>query len=145
MLQPLPWLKGTYSLGAPLAFWPALLITIGEQAVLGMGFYVAIFRPLRRHRAAAKAVASIGLAAVVTAVVQHQVGTKELLANRIYPAHIYVFGHIRVQGDRLWLAITIVGLAAVLSGLYRLTRFGLAYAPRLKASSVPSSAVYHRM
>ena len=126
LLQPLPWLKSTSSIGGPMGFWPALLITLAIQAALGVVMYGLVFRPLRNHRAVAKAVASIGLAAVITALVDHQVGSQQLLAGSIYPRHTYVLGHIRVPGDRLWLTVTIVAVALALSLLYRYTRFGLA-------------------
>ena len=35
-------------------------------------------------------------------------------------------GSIRIPADRLWMAVTIVGVALVLAALYRFTRFGLA-------------------
>jgi ABC-type branched-subunit amino acid transport system ATPase component/branched-subunit amino acid ABC-type transport system permease component len=126
LLQPFPWFRATFSVGGPMAFWPALFVTLAIQAILGVAMYGVVFRPLRNHRPVAKAVASIGIAAVVTALVDHQVGSQQLLANSIYPQHIYALGHIRVPGDRLWLALTIVAVSLILSALYRLTRFGLA-------------------
>ena len=69
----LVWPK-TVSVGGAMGFVPAAAITLAIQVVLGMILYVAVFRPLRRQRAVAKAVASLGVMAVLTAVVDLQVG-----------------------------------------------------------------------
>jgi ABC-type branched-subunit amino acid transport system ATPase component/ABC-type branched-subunit amino acid transport system permease subunit len=126
LLQPIPGLPATISVGGPMGFWPALIFTLAVQALLGVAMYAVVFRPLRNHRAVAKAVASIGLAAVVTAVVNLQVGSQQLLAGNIFPNHTYVVGGIRIAGDRLWFAITVVAVAALLGAVYRFTPFGLA-------------------
>jgi len=125
LLQPIPGLKATISAGGPMGFVPALLITLAIQAVLGAVMYALVFRPLRNHRAVAKAVASLGLATLLTALVNAQVGTQQLLAGPIYPQHSYTLGRMVITGDRVWFALTIVALALALTALYRLTRFGL--------------------
>jgi ABC-type branched-subunit amino acid transport system ATPase component/ABC-type branched-subunit amino acid transport system permease subunit len=126
LLQPIPGLRATISVGGPLGFWPALLITLVIQALLGAVMYLLVFRPLRNHRAVAKAVASLGLASLLTAVVNYQVGSQELLAGPIYPQHSYTVGGMIIPVDRLWFAGTIIAVALVLTGIYRLTPFGLA-------------------
>ena len=126
LLQPIPGLKATISVGGPMGFVPALLITLAIQAILGVVMYALVFRPLRNHRAVAKAVASLGLASLLTALVNAQVGTQELLASPIYPQHTYTIGGMVITGDRLWFALTIIAVAVVLTAVYRLTRFGLA-------------------
>jgi ABC-type branched-subunit amino acid transport system ATPase component/branched-subunit amino acid ABC-type transport system permease component len=126
LLIPIPGLGPTVSVGSDLGFWPALLITLGIQAVMGAVVYLLVFRPLRNHRPVAKAVASIGLMGVLTAVVTYQVGTQVVLVNPIFPQdHVKWLG-IDVSTDRLLLAGTIIGLGIVLTVLFRLTRFGLA-------------------
>src|ERR1700749_1539762 len=50
LLQPLPGLSATINLGSSLSFWPALLITLAIQAVMGALAYLLVFRPLRNHR-----------------------------------------------------------------------------------------------
>jgi ABC-type branched-subunit amino acid transport system ATPase component/branched-subunit amino acid ABC-type transport system permease component len=126
LLQPIPGLKATISVGGPMGFLPALLITLIIQALLGAIMYVLVFRPLRNHRAVAKAVASLGLASLLTAVVNYQVGTQELLASPIFPQQRYMVGGMVIPADRLWFAATIIAVALVLTGIYRLTPFGLA-------------------
>jgi ABC-type branched-subunit amino acid transport system ATPase component/ABC-type branched-subunit amino acid transport system permease subunit len=126
LLQPVPGLPGTISVGGPMGFGPALIITLAIQAVLGLVMYLLVFRPLRNHRAVAKAVASLGLASLLTALVNVQVGTQQILASPIYPQHSYIIGGMTIAGDRVWFALTIVAVALVLTAIYRLTRFGLA-------------------
>jgi branched-subunit amino acid ABC-type transport system permease component len=125
LLQPIPWLPATISLGGPMGFVPALVLTLAIQAVFGVLLYLVIFRALRNHRAVAKAVATLGVASLLTALVNLQVGTQQILANSIYPQGIYKIGSIRIPGDRLWFAATIVAVALLLTVMYRFTRFGL--------------------
>src|ERR1700744_1523314 len=47
---PLPGLGPTVNAGSTLGFWPALLITLAIQAVMGAVVYLLVFRPLRNHR-----------------------------------------------------------------------------------------------
>ena len=126
LLQPIPGLSPTINLGTNLGFWPAMLITLAIQAVLGALAYLLVFRPLRNHRPVAKAVASIGLMGVLTAVVTYQVGTQVLLVNPIFPQNHVAFLGINISVDRLLLAATIIGLGVVLTVVFRFTRFGLA-------------------
>src|ERR1700689_5109150 len=126
LLQPIPGLRATVSVGGPMGFMPALLITLVIQAVLGAIIYLLIFRPLRNHRAVAKAVASLGLASLLTALVNYQVGTEQLLAGPIYPQQRYTVGGATIPMDRVWFAVTIIAVALALTGIFRLTPFGLA-------------------
>ena len=126
LLDPIPGLSPTISVGSAWGFWPALLVTLAIQAVLGALCYLLIFRPLRNHRPVTKAVASIGLMGLLTAVVQYQVGTQVINVNPIFPQdHISVLG-VGISTDRLWLAGTIIAMGIVLTVLFRFTRFGLA-------------------
>ena len=126
LLQPIPGLSPTIDIGTSLGFWPALLITLAVMGIMGSLAYLLIFRPLRNHRPVAKAVASIGLMGLLTAVVSYQVGTEVIEVNPIFPQnHISLFG-VDISVDRLLLAATIIGLGIVLTVLFRFTRFGLA-------------------
>ncbi len=126
LLQPIPGLSPTINIGTSLGFWPALLITLAIQAVMGALAYLLIFRPLRNHRPVAKAVASIGLMGLLTAIVTYQVGTEVILVNPIFPQNHVSFLGVSISVDRLLLAATIIGLGIVLTVLFRFTRFGLA-------------------
>ena len=126
ILQPIPGLSPTINIGTSLGLWPAILVTLAIQAVLGALAYLLIFRPLRNHRPVAKAVASIGLMGLLTAVVTYQVGTAVVLVNPIFPQNHVSFLGVNISVDRLLLAGTIIGLGIVLTVLFRFTRFGLA-------------------
>ena len=126
LLQPIPGLSPTINLGSGLGLWPAILITLAIQAVLGAVAYLLIFRPLRNHRPVAKAVASIGLMGLLTAIVTYQVGTAVVEVNPIFPQNHVSFLGVDISVDRLLLAGTIIGLGIVLTVLFRFTRFGLA-------------------
>jgi ABC-type branched-subunit amino acid transport system ATPase component/branched-subunit amino acid ABC-type transport system permease component len=126
LLQPIPGLSPTINVGSSLGLWPAILITLAIQAGLGALAYLLIFRPLRNHRPVAKAVASIGLMGLLTAIVTYQVGTAVVLVNPIFPQNHVSFLGVDISVDRLLLAGTIIALGIVLTVLFRFTRFGLA-------------------
>ena len=116
LLQPIPGLSATINLGTGLGFWPALLITLAISAVMGALAYLLIFRPLRNHRPVAKAVASIGLMGLLTAIVTYQAGTSVLLVNPIFPQNHVSFLGVDISVDRLLLAATIIGIGVVAHG-----------------------------
>ena len=125
LLVPIPGVA-PISVGGPVAFLPAVVITLCIQALLGILLYVAVFRPLRHQRAVAKAVASLGVMGLLTALVNLQVGSQQVLVAPIYPQSTYTIGSIRMPADRLWFAVTILGVALLLGAVYRFTPFGLA-------------------
>ncbi len=126
LLDPIPGLTKTIDVGGPMGFWPAMVLTLVINALLGVVLYLAVFRPLRTQRPVAKAVASLGVMILLTAVIQLQAGTQQILVEPIFPTTSYTIGGIRIAGDRLWFALTVIGVGLVLAGVYRLTRFGLA-------------------
>jgi ABC-type branched-subunit amino acid transport system ATPase component/ABC-type branched-subunit amino acid transport system permease subunit len=126
LLVPIPGLGPTWSVGSAWGFWPALIVTLGIQALLGALAYLLVFRPLRNHRPVAKAVASIGLMGLLTAVVSYQVGSAVVVVNPIFPQDHWRFLGVDISSDRLLLAGTIVGIGVLLTLLFRFTRFGLA-------------------
>jgi sulfate-transporting ATPase len=125
LLIPIPGVP-TVSVGGPMGFVPAAIVTLTIQALFGVLLYEAVFRPLRHQRAVAKCVASLGVMGFLTALVNLQVGARQLLVAPIYPQNTFVLGSIRIPADRLWFAVTIVGVALALGAVYRFTRFGLA-------------------
>jgi sulfate-transporting ATPase len=125
LLIPVPGVS-PLSFGTSMAFVPAVAITLAIQAILGVILYGAVFRPLRHQRAVAKAVASLGVMGLLTALVNLQVGAQQVLVAPIYPQNTFTIGSIRIPADRFWFAVTIVGVALILGALYRFTRFGLA-------------------
>jgi ABC-type branched-subunit amino acid transport system ATPase component/branched-subunit amino acid ABC-type transport system permease component len=121
-----PGLPGAYHFGHPLGFWPAALITLLTNALLGLLLYVAVFRPMRAAPAVAKAVASLGLMVLLTGVMTQRRGTVGPALEPIFPRDIITVGDFRVSKDRLFLALSVVGIAAAVWALTRFTRFGLA-------------------
>src|SRR6202035_5276075 len=111
VLQPIPGIRATPPVGGPMGLVPALLITLAIQALLGAVIYLLVFRPLRNHGAVAKAVASLGLASLLTALVNYQVGTQQLLAGPIYPQQRYTVGGGTIPTERGWFAVPKIAVA----------------------------------
>ncbi len=126
LLAPLPLGPRTYDLGGPIDFWPALIATLLIEALLGVLLYVAVFRPLRNARPLAKAVASLGVMILLTAVVAERAGPDQILVQAIFPRDNLEIGGIRIVTDRLWFAVTIAVVTLGLAMVYRFTRFGIA-------------------
>jgi branched-chain amino acid transport system permease protein len=115
------------SLGGPMAFAPALLITLGVMAVMGLLFHLLIFRPLLKAPPLAKVVASVGLLLVLQAIVVLRFGASPRPVQAILAkGSVSLPGGSSVPQDQLVLAAIVVGLAALLWAVYRFTRFGLA-------------------
>src|SRR5215204_3454767 len=89
LLTPIPGLPRTIDLGGELSFWPALVITVAMEAVIGVLLYVAVFRPLRTARPLAKAVGSLGVMVLLTAIVSERAGPDQILVKRIFPQDSY--------------------------------------------------------
>ncbi|HEY8545888.1 MAG TPA: ATP-binding cassette domain-containing protein [Acidimicrobiales bacterium] len=126
LLAPLPIGPKTYDLGGEVGFWPALLVTLAIEALLGVLLYVAVFRPLRNALPLAKAVGSLGVMILLTAIVSERVGSAQVLVEPIFPREDLTFGDVRIVTDRLWLAVTVVAVTLVLAAMFRFTRFGVA-------------------
>jgi sulfate-transporting ATPase len=126
LLTPVPFGPKTIDLGAPMSFWPALALTMVIEALLGMLLYALVFRPLRNARPLAKAVGSIGVMLVLTAIVAERAGSDQILVAPIFPRDNLTVGDVRIVSDRLWFALTIVAVTLVLAAVYRYTRFGIA-------------------
>jgi branched-subunit amino acid ABC-type transport system permease component len=67
LLMPVPIGPKTIDLGDPVAFWPALTATLALEALIGVGLYICVFRPLRTARPLARAVGSLGVMLLLTA------------------------------------------------------------------------------
>jgi ABC-type branched-subunit amino acid transport system ATPase component/branched-subunit amino acid ABC-type transport system permease component len=125
LLVPIPGLPETLHLNGGLAFWPAMVVTLAVDALLGLLLYGSTFRPLRTASPVAKAVASIGVMVVITGIIIQRVGTNPVAVTAIFPSNVYTIGSIRVSADRLWFAGTVVLIAGVIIAVYQFTRFGL--------------------
>jgi ABC-type branched-subunit amino acid transport system ATPase component/branched-subunit amino acid ABC-type transport system permease component len=126
LLVIVPGLPGSVDLGFTPGFWPAMILTLMYSAVFGLVLYLVVFRPLRAAPAVARAVASVGVLVVMTALMVKRLGSEPVNVKTIFPRSQWTLGSIRLSSDRVWFAVTIVALALVLSALFRFTRFGLA-------------------
>jgi sulfate-transporting ATPase len=126
LLNPIPPFTPTIDLGGKLSFFPAMLIAVAIEALVGVLLYLAVFRLMRNAVPVAKAVASLGVTVVLTALLAEQAGTSQTLVDPIFKAHTYTIGGVRIIGDRLWFAVAIIGVALVLGAVYKFTPFGLA-------------------
>jgi ABC-type branched-subunit amino acid transport system ATPase component/branched-subunit amino acid ABC-type transport system permease component len=121
-----PGLPGSYHFGDGLGFWPAALITLLVNALLGLLLYVVVFRPMRTAPVVAKAVASLGVMVLLTGVMTQRRGTVAPALAPIFPREMFTIGDIRVSQDRVFLTLSVVAIAMAVWALTRFTRFGLA-------------------
>jgi ABC-type branched-subunit amino acid transport system ATPase component/branched-subunit amino acid ABC-type transport system permease component len=108
-----------------LAFFPAVAVTLLVVAGFGLLLYVLIFRPLRTAPAVASAVASLGVSVVVVGLISKREGTAPAPADRIFPEGAFHLGDVTVSKDRVFVALSIVGIALLIWAMWRFTRFGL--------------------
>jgi ABC-type branched-subunit amino acid transport system ATPase component/ABC-type branched-subunit amino acid transport system permease subunit len=125
LLIPVPGLPKTMDVGAELGFAPAVAISLIVGAALGALLYALVFRPLRDAPPLAKAVASLGVLVVLQGVLAIRQGTNPVSVAAIFPTDRWELGSVAVLADRFFLAMAVVGLAVVLAGALRFTRFGL--------------------
>jgi branched-chain amino acid transport system permease protein len=123
----LPPLPSSVSFGTPLDFLPALLVTLALATVLGLACHLLIFRPLRNAPALTKAIASVGVLIVLQALVvlRFESTTRPVLPT-LAKDPVRLPGDIVIASDQLVLLGIVVAVAALLSVVYRFTRFGLA-------------------
>jgi len=107
-------------------FVAALALSVAFAAVLGLGVYGLVFRPMRTAPALARVVASVGLLAVLQAAVVLRFGADARPVAAILPARPLTVLGLTVPRDRLYLAALVVAAACVLWAVYRFTRFGVA-------------------
>src|SRR3954452_20149734 len=124
----LPWivLPPAIDLGDPLATVPALVISLLYAALLGAAMYWLIYRPLRSATALTRVCASVGSMLALQGIAVLNFGTTAKSTPPILPSEPIQLAGVTVPSDRLWFAGIVVVLAALLSLVYRRTRFGLA-------------------
>jgi ABC-type branched-subunit amino acid transport system ATPase component/ABC-type branched-subunit amino acid transport system permease subunit len=126
LLIPIPGLPSTVDLGSKLSVIAAILLTLALEAVLGVVMYLLVFRPIRNHSPAAKAVASLGVMVLLTSAMTIQVGGTTILVKPIFADVAKQVGGLRILTGRVWFVVLIIVVAALLGCMYRFTRFGLA-------------------
>ena len=87
--------------------------------------YVLVFRPLRNAPPLARAVASLGVLIVMQTMMTIRVGTAPVSVAAIFPSNRWTWQAMTVLSDRVYLAVTVIGMTLVITALYRWTRFGL--------------------
>ena len=84
-----------------------------------------MYRPLRYAPPLAKAVASLGVLVVLQGLMAERMGTIPVSVEAIYPSKPWTWQGQTVLSDRVYLALTVIGITLVITVLYRWTRFGL--------------------
>jgi ABC-type branched-subunit amino acid transport system permease subunit len=124
-----PWILIPHQLrigsSSGMAVVPSILITLVYSAILGLIFYVAIYRPLRNAPALARVGASIGVMLALQAIALLNYSTFAVSSPPILPDTPIQFAGLTVPSDRLYLAGLTVIVGLVLAAIYRFTRFGL--------------------
>jgi len=122
----LPWLPKTVDIGVHFALFPAIIGALAISALFSLLCYVVIFRPLRRARPVARAVASLGLMVLIQAMAAQKLGTDAIPVGGIFPrGTLSLPDNISVPMDRVWFAVTVVIVTLIVAAGYRFTRFGL--------------------
>ncbi|MFT3863230.1 MAG: ATP-binding cassette domain-containing protein [Solirubrobacterales bacterium] len=124
-----PWVALPHSIevasstGLPLL--PSIFATLAYSAVLGLIFYLVIYRPLRAAPALARVGASVGVMLALEAIAVINFGTTTFSSPPILPSTPIDIAGLSVPSDRLYLAGITILLGAALGFVYRYTRFGL--------------------
>jgi branched-chain amino acid transport system permease protein len=120
------WCLRTGHFGPALSTAPALVITLILMAVLAVVVELVAVRPLRTASPLARLVASVGILLLLQALVQLVFGTAPLDSPAVLTGQVVDVLGVTVPVAQFILAGVVVALTAVLSVLYRFTRFGLA-------------------
>jgi len=107
LLIPIPPLPSTVVVGGDWGLWPAMAFTIVLEAAIGVLMYLLVFRPLRNRAPVTKAVASLGLVALLTGMIAEQAGNDQVIVQAIFPRKNFELGGLRLVGDRVFLAATL--------------------------------------
>ncbi len=120
------WSLRTGVFGADLPTAPALVITLAAVVALGIAMELLAFRPLQTASPLAKLAASLGILLTLQAAMLLSFGTSSKPQPPVLPGNRVDLLGGTVPLDRFLLAGIVIAAAAVLAGLYRWTRFGLA-------------------
>lgn len=122
----LPFVPTTVHVGSTAPTWLALVWALAVGGLLGLVSYFLVFRPLRRAPMLANVVASVGILISLQATAVLQLGSNNVSTSPVFPSAAVSIGGAKVPQDRFYLAGLSVVAAAVLTVLYRYTRFGVA-------------------
>ena len=126
LVFPVIGLPARYHVADDVRLWPAIVISMLVAVAVGVAVHLLVFRPLRYAPPLARVIASVGLMIVVQAIIVLRFGTENRNVTAILPAEaVKIFG-LTLPRDRLYLALLVVLVAAVLWAVYRFTTFGIA-------------------
>jgi branched-chain amino acid transport system permease protein len=114
-------------LGSPVAFLPALLITLAIAGLWGAAYYLLIFAPLRAASPVAKLVASVGLLLAVQSVILLHYGSQPVpVTAELTTKSIKLPDNLVLPQSQAILSAVVIVVAIALTLIYRYTRPGLA-------------------
>jgi ABC-type branched-subunit amino acid transport system ATPase component/ABC-type branched-subunit amino acid transport system permease subunit len=125
LLVIVPGFPTSVDVGSELGFAPAAAVSLALAALLGALLHLLVFRPLREAPPLARAVASLGVLVVLQGTLAIRQGTNPVSVRPIFPVDRWELGSATILSDRFYLALSVVGLAVVLTIGFRYTRFGL--------------------
>ena len=122
----LPGLPKKVKLADSLGFVPSLLGALIMSSLLGLLLYALVFRPLRTAPPLARVVASLGIQVAIVLLIVKRMGTTQTPVKKVFPDSKLRIGTAVAHTDKIWTALAVIGVALLLSALFRYTRFGLA-------------------
>ncbi|MDO8361920.1 MAG: branched-chain amino acid ABC transporter permease/ATP-binding protein [Actinomycetota bacterium] len=122
----MPGTPKTVDIGGDPGFVLSLLGALVMSALLGLLLYALVFRPLRTAPPLARVVASLGIQYLIVLLIVRRMGTTQTPVKKVFPDSKIKLGTAVAHSDKIWTALTVVGVALLLSALFRFTRFGLA-------------------
>jgi branched-chain amino acid transport system permease protein len=120
------WALRTGELGFTLSTPFAIALTYVFVIAISIAIELAVFRPLHNAAPLAKLVASLGVLLTMQAVMLLAFGTSQHPQPAVIPVRVIRMLGAAVPLSAFVLSGIVVGLTALLSALYRWTRFGLA-------------------
>jgi len=121
----LPDLPTFIELGDPLAWFPAMLISLVVAALIGAAFHYLVFKPLRYQPALPKVVASVALMLILQSAIVLRFGSTRQPLDSIFPKNSVDLLGATIPVDRLILLGIVIVISIALWALFRFTMFGL--------------------
>jgi ABC-type branched-subunit amino acid transport system permease subunit len=116
------------SLGGEVPFVVSLTLALAISTMLGVAMYVLVFRQMRTSLPLAKAVASLGVMALLQGLIALRLGSEPPVIGPLFPAEGIRIGQNVVRQDVLMFFATIIAIVVLVWIVFRWTRFGRATA-----------------
>lgn len=115
------------SLGDPMAFLPAVVLSLLTAAALGLAMHFLVYKPLRSAPPLAKVVASVGLLVLLQALVLRRFGSTPAALDSVLPREgVTMPRGVTVASDQLYAVLIVVVITLALWAAFKFTRFGIA-------------------